>query len=802
MWLVACLVAALAPPTSAPAKTRAALVNVKVSATGIVRVAGKRDPIPEAQVFIVADDTKHKTGSPLPPRHHLAPNEEPAWVRAATTDAEGRFQIDDVPKGRVRVVVTMPGFTRLEQLEEVPSSKPMRLFVTPNPETAYRTVVHAEQSREPESARVTSRLLTPAEIATLPGTQGDPLRALQNFPGVARTPGGLGLLVLRGASPNQSRVFYGEHAIPRAFHALAVASVLPADAMDSIDFMPSNGPSRYGETTGGVVAIVPRRPSHDGYHGYGEIDLAGAGAFVRGPAGKGAFYGGVNRGWVDGVLRVAERVSQIGQTLPRYYDYHAVYARPLRHGAAIEARVLGAGDRVQARFFDPGTGRHDTAFEIGTQFHRADFVYTKRQGAWRFLLTPSFRTEINHIEQGESRQDRSDYVTSWRIEGQRRLSKRAEFLIGADTEVRPFRTSIEGAVAPTLFGDMAVPDRDTKGVQSVSGVYGHADLRFGPVALWPGIRINAFTLEDDAEVAFDPRFSGQWQINERWRWRFGVGLYSQSDVQQRVSEDLFLGRITSGLAGQIALPAAIQTLEPAAGFDPLLDDVRVARAAQASSGLAYDPVPQWSFEAAVYGRMRDNVDGLTEVFGPTGTASTATTPWTYDIAYGLELIARRQPVRKLYGWLAYTLSRSEIRFFDPAGGSARPRTAPFDQRHILALVASYALPKRWRIGGRFRLVSGSPFTDVVGVLVLPASAQHLPISGEANAGRFPLFHQLDLRVDKQWVRKWIAVTAYVDVQNVYNRKNVEAYLFSSTYRERNDEFGLPIFPSLGVRIDF
>ena len=348
---------------------------------------------------------------------------------------------------------------------------------------------------------------------------------------------------------------------------------------------------------------------------------------------------------------------------------------------------------------------------------------------------------------------------------------------------------------------MMVPDRETKGVQSVSGIYGHADLRFGPIALWPGIRINAFTLEDDAEVAFDPRFSGQWQMGDRWRWRFGVGLYSQSDVQQRVTEDLFLGRITSGLAGQIALPAAIQTLEPAAGFDPLLGDVRVARAAQASTGVAYDPLPQWSFEAAVYGRMRDNVDGLTEVVGAAG-ASTETTPWTYDIAYGLEVIARRQPVRKLYGWLAYTLSRSEIRYFDPAGGSGRPRNGPFDQRHILALVASYALPKRWRIGGRFRLVSGSPYTDVVGVLVLPASYLHVPISGEPNAGRFPLFHQLDLRVDKQWVRKWIAITAYVDVQNVYNQKNVEAYLFSSTYRERNDEFGLPIFPSVGVRIDF
>ena len=36
----------------------------------------------------------------------------------------------------------------------------------------------------------------------------------------------------------------------------------------------------------------------------------------------------------------------------------------------------------------------------------------------------------------------------------------------------------------------------------------------------------------------------------------------------------------------------------------------------------------------------------------------------------------------------------------------------FDQTHILTLIASYDFPLNWRIGARFRLVSGKPYTAV------------------------------------------------------------------------------------------
>ena len=61
---------------------------------------------------------------------------------------------------------------------------------------------------------------------------------------------------------------------------------------------------------------------------------------------------------------------------------------------------------------------------------------------------------------------------------------------------------------------------------------------------------------------------------------------------------------------------------------------------------------------------------------------------------------------------------------------------------------------------------------------------------------------LDVRLDRRWYLKRTTVAAYVDIQNVYNRANVEAFVYSDDYRSVISSVGLPIFPSLGVRVDW
>ncbi len=279
-----------------------------------------------------------------------------------------------------------------------------------------------------------------------------------------------------------------------------------------------------------------------------------------------------------------------------------------------------------------------------------------------------------------------------------------------------------------------------------------------------------------------------------------MGLYSQARIQQSTLSGGFLSGTAGQLAGNVVLPASLLSLEPRSGFSPARSGLSVARAAQASTALSRELGESWFVQLGAWTRMRDNADGFFRE--DDGTLEVVTSTWTS--AYGLEALVRRRIGPKLWGWVGYTLARVEERVLERVGPPDGPNASPsaFDQRHNLVFLASYRLPRRWRIGGRFRLVSGSPFTDVAGVVWVPPGDTPLAAAGPANRGRFPVFHQLDLRVDKSWLLQRVEIGAYIDVQNVYNRLNPEAFIYSPDYTRRVDAVGLPIFPSLGFRIDY
>lgn len=71
-----------------------------------------------------------------------------------------------------------------------------------------------------------------------------------------------------------------------------------------------------------------------------------------------------------------------------------------------------------------------------------------------------------------------------------------------------------------------------------------------------------------------------------------------------------------------------------------------------------------------------------------------------------------------------------------------------------------------------------------------------------NTERTGAFHQLDLRVDKRWVYDRWMLTAYLDLQNVYNRANPVGVEYNYNYRESRPQQGLPLLPIVGLRGDF
>lgn len=775
------------PEVAAPAEA--------VTLEGRVRGAGERPPVVDARILVIPAPAGLQPGTLEQPPELP---EEIEWQRSAFTTEDGRFVLEDVPAERVLLVVLASGYQRIDMVLDVPPRGHLDLFARPEGDDPYRTVVRAKP--EPTRSEIGTHTLDPEEIRTLPGSQGDTLRALQNLPGAARAPGSLGLLVLRGAPPDQSGVFLNGHRLPRAFHVLALSSLVPSELVETLRYSPSNFDAAFGNRTGGVVEIVPRRGRRDGFHGHAELDLAGAAGSLEGPLGEGSFIVAAQRSYIDAVLEgvdaIQERVTGEGNNLlrPSYYDYQGLFSHPLG-GGTFGLTLLGGGDRLRTAD-QPLTSLDPPGFAFRNDFHRIDLSYTRRDGRTTWFVSPSFRYEVGVFERdlgNATRARRRDFVTSFRAEVRRDVSKRLSLTLGSDFEVDPYRTLVETDLSeglPGLLGEEVESERDS-GLQAHVGVYSTARLRLGPATLEPGVRAAVFTASDQFRAAVDPRFNLRIEPSPGWELFAGVGRYSMMRDDADQEEIDLIGQGSSLGGGRLILPPVLLSFNPAITTGENRTSLGLRQAWHVSGGAQYEWGEGWSVRGSAF--LRDQDNGTPVFVGDNAIRYTS-----HSRAWGLEALVRKRLTDKLYAWASYTLMWSRVTFRDPESSITLP--SDFDARHNLVLLASYLLPKRWQIGARFRLATGYPYTPIIGSIQDPSG--FFPVSGELNSGRLGLVHQLDIRVDKRWILNRTIVSAYLDIQNIYNSANPEAVLYSGDFRRRSNAVGVPIFPSLGLRIDF
>jgi TonB family protein len=753
-----------------------AAANSPVSIRGRLREAGKRTPLEGASVLAVPAPDDWPLGK-VKGRRYEAPA-EPAWQVETRTDAAGNFELRGIPPGRVRIVVLSPGYERLDYIEELAPGSILELEyydrrLESNP---YRTEVTIDR----DLPEVTRRSITPDEINALPGTQGDALKSIQNFPGVARPPFGAGLLVVRGSAPSDTKAYLGYHEIPQLFHFGAITSVFNSDILAQIDFIPGNFDSRFGNAIGGIINVQPRKGRRDGYHGYVDADLFDAGGLVEGPVGKGSFALSVRRSYVDALL-VAVIPKDAGidfNVAPRYWDYQALLDYPIGDGN-LSVRVFGSDDQLSVVNPDVNDTQPDANDGLETQiaFHRVDLVYEAERGPWSVLLTPSYRHDILSGIGGTIFKFRVLQDTlSFRGELGYRMSKRAALRIG--TEVRAGHYSLE-ARAPG-FPQLGSGD---------SGQYLAANLG-GPLAsmalyatatvavtdrfvLYPGMRFNyAGIVLRRAHT--DPRLRFAWKVGDSTTLKGGVGLYSQIP-------DIFELNDVWGNPN-IALEKAVHN---SLGVEHVFEDLDL------------------TIEATLFYKHVYSIAIPTSTLLFNTGSGTVIVPERFDNEGfgrigGVELLVRKNLTKKLFGWLSYTFSRS---FYDFNDGYGLVRF-DFDQPHILTALAVYKLPRGWSIGGRFRLVSGNPYTPVYNAIDDESVNGTIPLYGPRNSARHKAFHQFDLRVDKVWTWRYVALNFYVDILNLYNRRNPEGLLYSYDYTINRIIAGLPILPSVGLKLEW
>lgn len=624
----------------------------------------------------------------------------------------------------------------------------------------------------------TVRTIAAEEIQKMPGTNGDALRSLSNMPGVARVGGFDGLLIIRGSSPRDTQVFIEGTNVPIVYHFGGLSSVVPSEILERIDFYPGNFGPQFGRATGGIVDVGVRSPKKDKLHGLLQVDLVDARLLVEAPINKSTrFMLAGRRSWVDTWLGPTMRSAGIDvTTAPVYYDYQAMLEHDLSRDTTARLFFFGSSDRFKLVLDapderDPALGG---AAGIATAFWRTQArIDTRPNSNLRWTTTVSIGQDDQKINVGGLSFDLGITTLEGRSDVRAKLAPFATAIAGVDVQQSWYDLGLRLPV--TNFEE----DRDTGATfgspvitQTASGSVarpaGYAMLELTPIAgmkLLPGIRADYD--QGTKRWTADPRIGARYDIRSgfpRTTLKGGVGLFHQPPEPYESIEPMGNRGLRAesamhysfGFEQELARPVELSV----EGFYKDLDGIVVSRLDATSAN----------------GRRYQNL----------GSGRT----------YGSELLLRWKPGGRFFGWVAYTLSRSERRDAD----NEELYRYDYDQTHILTAIGSYKLGRGWQVGARFRYVTGSPYTPELGGTMNYDAGTYSPVTSLArNSARLPAFHQLDVRVDKTWTFQTWALTWYLDVQNSYNHRNTESIDYNFDYSQTTASRGLPILPIMGLR---
>jgi hypothetical protein len=616
---------------------------------------------------------------------------------------------------------------------------------------------------------VTKRTLDQREINRIPGTNGDALRSLQNLPGVARPPAFAGLLVVRGSAPADTQYFVDGTPVPIVYHFGGLSSVVPTEMLSRIDFYPGNFSAQYGRAMGGIVDIGLTDPKKDRLQGFAEVDLIDTRALVQGPVFDTGWTFAIagRRSWIDLSLGpVLSAVSAGGSVAPVYYDYQALLQRDLGKRSSIRFSFFGSDDRLQILLKAASASEPEfTSFGDHTGFWRAQALYrNKLTDDTELRVSGAVGEDYVDFEIGPLSLKITDWPITSRVELAQRLDKKLTMNVGLDLQYAPFTVEVQapplpkpGQPPPGPFG--SAPPRYTKNVDLFNEPAGYVEWEATP---WVGTRIVPGIRLDYTGS------TGQWDLSPR--------LVVRQDITHSPRTTLKAG------AGLFTEPPSPQQTNPVFGTANLTSE----RAYHYDIGIEreFTRYIEGSFEG--FYKQLDYL--VRQGFGNTGTGS----------VIGGELLLRYKPDERFFGWLAYTLSRSVRR--DAPGMPLY--LSQFDETHVLTVIGSYRLGGGWEFGARYRLTSGYMYTpNTYGYYDENFGAYQALISQPPFNSRLPLFHSLDLRVDKAWKYRWGTVSAYLDVLNVYNNANVAAISYDYNFTHTSFTNDLPILPSLGLRVE-
>ncbi|CAA0116990.1 Uncharacterised protein [BD1-7 clade bacterium] len=632
------------------------------------------------------------------------------------------------------------------------------------------------------------------------GAAFDPLQAVYSLPGVTFSSGFQAEPAIRGSAPVDN-AYYIDFIPARYIFHLFGNSIFNKNLVHRFDLYPAAFPSRYTNATGGVIDVTLREPANVPFTTTITASFLLAGLLFESAITEDqAFYASYRRSLIEYIASkdlLSDDDNGIkADELPSSDDYQAKYRWDINDEHRINFVASGARDSIAATFNqNSNLVIRDPDFAGAARIRQG---YDSQGIVWDWInsgQTQMVKTLFSHLTEMDNASfgtgqfnrvtsDRYRLQTNW----EQALGENHWFTLGGYAENVQNAISINAKipVCDDFDPDCDTVDAPLTTIKTNLDFYSvnlYAEDGWSviePVILRFGVNVNHDTYT--GRTQFEPRGGLTWFIDDAWTYSFSAGQYSQLPLLEE-------------LVSEIGNPDLdyIKSNHFVTGIENQLDD-------------------GWSWKTEIYYKtISDLVIAVVDPDDPLFDKRYIN-QGSGD-AWGAEVFVNKQLTDNWYGWIALSYSRTSRRN-DRTGQSI---TFDYDKPLILNIVGNYIPAENWMIGFKWSAQSGALYTPIVDLRDSTSDPDvKVPIYGQFNSYRQPLYHRLDIRAEYKKPTSSGYWSLYLDLLNAYNQKNVDGYSYAPNGQDTDSKnppgfasnvpvrtrYSIGLLPSIGFEIQF
>ena len=696
------------------------------------------------------------TGEPLPFANIMVKGSD----MGVASNERGYFYLKFPSAGEYTLKVSFIGYRDWEKTITMVSDTTLNLNIGLVSEPIYLKGVKITASRRDfEKAVDLSRItITPSEIRYLPSFfEADVFRSIQILPGVVTMHDLSNKLYIRGGSPDEVYVSLDHITVYNpTSHLFGLFSMFNPDIVKNIEVYTGGYPAMYGGRLSGVISVLTKDGNKNQYQLNLSTGLISTILTLQGPVPWGTFFFSGRRTYFDLLVWLYGKLWHQDISLP-YYFYDLIGKTTI--------------DRWK-----------DTKIS-GTFMQGMDVLdFSAEETDERILLKWGNTGEVLRIERAQGNLFFNTYLshtifnTDFRLQPDTIYSSQGienysviqyvDFFLGED---RKIQVGIERN--KILFHDkLGLPDTSfSRSTNDIIVPYeGFLNLEASPGPIWRfNLGLRGLYLSDNFYI--EPRAGVKYRLDENTNLLFSGGIYHQYIATLNSQESYFL-LYDFWTPIKSDIPWAWHFV---GGYEKWLGDGENLRVEAYYKKYERVLIPGEFFDF-----FSIPAESLKRGSG---------------YAMGVELLLKKK-IKNFSVWLSYGFGITKRRI-DTLVYSPR-----YDRRHNLNLFLGYSsgakhgFLKGLTVSARFSFGSGLPFAAPMGwyyrrdidIYMGSDSLVEYPfvIQGRKDSGRLPPVHRLDLHIEKMIESKKKNMGFYIDIINLYARRNV---LFYDYYIDENGQ---------------